>query len=755
MVARNYQINIAERFAGLANLDRIRRGVAMYRRLGVSAERANLWLRAEFTPEAAQAAWGAVRARHSATDWPAVAGPVQDALRERRRAALVAYLVAHPALEGGTPLWRDANGLHDHFLLDVEMGAGQQTTRIAQAAYSIQLFVQRCLLNLEPRVTTSDSELWEQWEWMKQYRLWEANQKIFLYPENYFEPELRADKSAFFGQLETDLTQKDLNDETARGALLGYLEELSAVARLQPSGVYVDYDLDDPPTDFSGETVYVLARTESAPRTHYFRTWVNRLYWTPWQKVNLDIDGECLSLGMWDRQLYAFWPTFIPAGEAQEITALPDGTGANKIVPSPRYWKIQLNWSEFRNGQWTTKRVSGETLDTNPVLPAGWEPDQRFSDHFDPAEKAPYLFVPGSDFYSREPVVWCNYGRLFDLSNTTTHNSHSSTVWGRFRLSRRRGTMLAEPMGFSAVRVETNEPSPTDPGGQTAVEGASQYQYFIPPPGQKVVNNCWVENQIGGEFGRQFCLHDARAILTRTPLSLPFRVVTPHQAYPRTWQRDILFFTDSERSYLVTPDWRNDNYYRQEFSAFYHPYTEVFKAQLGLFGLSGLFDRELQLRPDRFTPTGTTESFEERYSPDPERALGPHYPTEDVDFEAEKPYAVYNWELFFHAPCSWPAASPSTSASPRPSSGSTGSSTPPTGPPRPGPSSSGGPSPSTRPLSTPTTRTATRGSASRRSCDGSRKGTRRRPRRWTPGCGTPSSRTSSRGCGPPPTRRPW
>ncbi|MFJ6755982.1 neuraminidase-like domain-containing protein [Streptomyces sp. NPDC091273] len=650
MVARNYQINIAERFAGLANLDRIRRGVAMYRRLGVSAERANLWLRAEFTPEAAQAAWGAVRARHSATDWPAVAGPVQDALRERRRAALVAYLVAHPALEGGTPLWRDANGLHDHFLLDVEMGAGQQTTRIAQAAYSIQLFVQRCLLNLEPRVTTSDSELWEQWEWMKQYRLWEANQKIFLYPENYFEPELRADKSAFFGQLETDLTQKDLNDETARGALLGYLEELSAVARLQPSGVYVDYDLDDPPTDFSGETVYVLARTESAPRTHYFRTWVNRLYWTPWQKVNLDIDGECLSLGMWDRQLYAFWPTFIPAGEAQEITALPDGTGANKIVPSPRYWKIQLNWSEFRNGQWTTKRVSGETLDTNPVLPAGWEPDQRFSDHFDPAEKAPYLFVPGSDFYSREPVVWCNYGRLFDLSNTTTHNSHSSTVWGRFRLSRRRGTMLAEPMGFSAVRVETNEPSPTDPDGQTAVEGASQYQYFIPPPGQKVVNNCWVENQIGGEFGRQFCLHDARAILTRTPLSLPFRVVTPHQAYPRTWQRDILFFTDSERSYLVTPDWRNNNYYRQEFSAFYHPYTEVFKAQLGLFGLSGLFDRELQLHPDRFTPTGTTESFEERYSPDPERALGPHYPTEDVDFEAEKPYAVYNWELFFHAP---------------------------------------------------------------------------------------------------------
>ncbi|MCX4985886.1 neuraminidase-like domain-containing protein [Streptomyces sp. NBC_00572] len=648
MVARNYQINIAERFLSLTNLDRLRRGVAMYRRLGVSAERANLWLRAEFTPEAAQAAWGAARARHTATDWLAVAGPMQDALRERGRAALVAYLVAHPAHVGTTPLWRDANGLHDHFLLDVEMGAGQQTTRVAQAAYSIQLFVQRCLLNLEPQVSTSDSDLWEQWEWMKRYRLWEANQKIFLYPENYFEPELRADKSSFFGQLETDLTQKDLVDETARGALQNYLEGLSAVARLQPSGVYVDYDLNSPPTDFSGETVYVLARTESAPRTHYFRTWVNRLYWTPWQKVNLDIDGEALSLGMWDRQLYAFWPTFIPAGEAQEIRALPDDTEAHKLVPSPKYWQIQLNWSEYRHGQWTTKRVSGESLHTNPVLPSGWEPDKRYWTYFDPAEKDPYLFVPGSDFYSREPVVWCNYGRLFNVTNTETHNSHSSTVWGRFRLSRRRGTMLAEPMGFSAVRVDQRPP--TDPDGQTGVEGAAQYQYFIPPPGQKVLNNSWVEDQIGGEFGRQFCLHDARAILTQTPLSLPFRVVTPHQAFPRLWQRDVLFFTDSERSYLVTPDWQHGNYYCQQFSTFYHPFTDVFKAQLGLFGIDGLFDRDLQLHPERFTPTGTTQSFEERYSPDPERALGPDYPTENVEFAADKPYAVYNWELFFHAP---------------------------------------------------------------------------------------------------------
>jgi hypothetical protein len=30
-----------------------------------------------------------------------------------------------------------------------------------------------------------------QWEWRKKYRVWDANRKIFVYPENWIEPELR------------------------------------------------------------------------------------------------------------------------------------------------------------------------------------------------------------------------------------------------------------------------------------------------------------------------------------------------------------------------------------------------------------------------------------------------------------------------------------------------------------------------------------------------------------------------------------
>jgi uncharacterized repeat protein (TIGR02543 family) len=40
--------------------------------------------------------------------------------------------------------------------------------------------------------TNIDKDLWE---WVKNYRVWEANRKVFLYPENWLEPELRRDRS--------------------------------------------------------------------------------------------------------------------------------------------------------------------------------------------------------------------------------------------------------------------------------------------------------------------------------------------------------------------------------------------------------------------------------------------------------------------------------------------------------------------------------------------------------------------------------
>ena len=53
---------------------------------------------------------------------------------------------------------------------------------------------------------------------MKRYRVWEANRKIFLFPENWLEPEFRDDKTHLFVELEGALLQGDVSNDLVEDA---------------------------------------------------------------------------------------------------------------------------------------------------------------------------------------------------------------------------------------------------------------------------------------------------------------------------------------------------------------------------------------------------------------------------------------------------------------------------------------------------------------------------------------------------------
>ena len=155
-----------------------------------------------------------VKAKYGDEDWLQLAADLTDKIRERQRDSLVAHLLTKPAIQD----WgaADADGLFEYFLIDVQMGACMDTSRIVQANASVQMFVNRCLLNLESDLSTGSEEGVspgsidkERWEWMKNYRVWEANRKVFVYPENWLEPEWRNDRSEFFKDLESFLVQND------------------------------------------------------------------------------------------------------------------------------------------------------------------------------------------------------------------------------------------------------------------------------------------------------------------------------------------------------------------------------------------------------------------------------------------------------------------------------------------------------------------------------------------------------------------
>jgi hypothetical protein len=173
--------------------------------IGVSIKNLEAWATPTVSHDQAQDIKRTVKARYDETAWIEVSTNVHNRIRTRLRDALVAYLRQKPEIVALK--LKDANDLFGYFLIDVEMDACMRTSRLKQAISSVQSFVQRCLLNLEEPAVTPNMIDANQWKWMRNYRVWEANRKVFLYPENWIEPELRDNKSPFFKELETELLQ--------------------------------------------------------------------------------------------------------------------------------------------------------------------------------------------------------------------------------------------------------------------------------------------------------------------------------------------------------------------------------------------------------------------------------------------------------------------------------------------------------------------------------------------------------------------
>lgn len=353
-------------------LDRIARCMQLVRQLNATAERARQWAKASLTDDTPRQIKETQRAKRGDREWNELAAPAQDLLREKRRAGLVAYLVTRAPIVTRTdgkhaPAWRDANGLYAHFLIDVEMCACFKTSRIKQAISSTQLYVQRCLLNLEDGVLIdSADDAWRDWRWMKNFRAWEANRKIFLFPEDWLEGELRDDKTPFFRDFENELAQNDLTDSTAEDAFLRYLERLYSVARLEIVGVY-----EQDAADGLQNVLHVIGRTTGAPATYYYRQRVGSGRWTAWEKVELDIEGDHVIPIVWNRRLHLFWALF--AVKANPAVPAKDTAGP----PPSKYFEIGLAWSQYRNGGWTPKRTTRIHVKTDVAVSDDADDDGR------------------------------------------------------------------------------------------------------------------------------------------------------------------------------------------------------------------------------------------------------------------------------------------------------------------------------------------------------------------------------------------
>ena len=336
----------------LDTLARLDDYLALSRRLGVSGEVLTLVVADDCTKlnQAANALLSAFRTKYDdEAKWQEKIEPFDNKIRGRKRDALADYLIH--ALSPAR--FATLNDLYHHFLLDVQLEGCARTSRIVAANSSVQLYIHRVLMQLEQsrdessQVVAGDQAA-QEWEWRKHYRVWEANRKVFLYPENYLEPDLRDNKTPLFEALESTLLQQKINADSALDAYATYMRGFDEVANLKIAGAYHDIGEKSDCLHFFGVTI-------SDPIVYYYRMVENAYYgerddttgivWHPWRRIDVQIPVKKVSPIVFNGRLYLFWV---------EISTQPDSEiigGSSKFMGYNH--TMSLNFTELKpDGSW-------------------------------------------------------------------------------------------------------------------------------------------------------------------------------------------------------------------------------------------------------------------------------------------------------------------------------------------------------------------------------------------------------------------
>ena len=346
----------------------------------------------------------AAKGKHSQAEWAAIAKPLRDTLRKKQRDALVGFVLSHPVSfppvtsPADAKMWRNENDLYAYLLIDVQMESCMMTSRIKQALCSVQLFIDRILLGIEltnfpltgyGSISMSVDMAFQWQQWRAWYRIWEANREIFLYPENWLQPELRDNQTIFFQQLVNSLLQGSVTKELATDAIMGYLRQLQTVARLEPIGCCDSVD------QLTGNVIFhVFARTASEPHQYFYRRLTNN-QWTGWETIEMDIKSDHVCPIVYNNKLKIYWLTFAEKqviANPNTVNTLLQNGGMNNHYNTQWFYddlnkpttttttasgsvyvtqlQVTLNWTEYKDGRWTEHQVGKDVmgLDLNPVL---------------------------------------------------------------------------------------------------------------------------------------------------------------------------------------------------------------------------------------------------------------------------------------------------------------------------------------------------------------------------------------------------
>lgn len=591
---------------------------------------------------------------------------ITNRFRLARRDALLAYILTDKGAEmvafRGVKI-TDTDSLFEHLLIDPLMDACMLTSRIKQAINSVQLFVDRCFLNLEEGIFF-DNNFSEQWNtWRKPYRSWEANKKILLYPENWIDPALRDDKTIFFKELENKLRQNEVTNQLAEEAIVEYIEKLHTVSNIEVCGFHYDEKL---------TIMHVIGRTKDLPHKYFYRS-ENKGIWSSWERIDADIEGDHILPLVWRNRLLIFWATFTEKERKQSFNGTISANTSIAVKPQKTYYEVKVSYSEYKNNIWTAKKTSKTGLKIIKNTLQIQVPYGHGTNDYSYTSKPEDQFLLGE----------VSTDRLRIKVAEKAYNQGNIVVKGYFEIDNCNGLLTAVNSTDSLASYETvytfkdniitesgsfQQYVPLFSGGvfylTSENSGGTSYNCF-----KKITANSLIkitpdyQNILSQENPQFFYSTPNRILFASTTslidrfeyenegsveLKLLERRVQNKQSVSLQNIPDSSSEIDSEAISEVSVEAPIPVIAAQKlvkklrFSPFYHPYVCSYKDIIDRKGIKGLYSAETQgmIEKDIFTAMSIT----------PSEHIDIPYPKEELDFKLNGAYSIYNWELFFHIP---------------------------------------------------------------------------------------------------------
>lgn len=613
-----------------------------------------------------------VKAHTKTSEWFKFAQEMNDDLRKKKRDALAVYVCWESCsnTEQANRYPRqfvDDSDIYSYYLMDVKMEPDMTISRIVQASASIQLFVQRAELGLEGDKILNDGQRGE-WEWMKNYRVWEAARKVFLYPENWIQSDLRDDKTPFFEELEERIQEFSDDHTSLENALFEYLEKIREVSNIEIIGSTKEDGGDEGGILY---TLHIVGRTQGEPHTYYYRKYKAKAIlsgeWTPWERLDVDIPSESVVPAIVKQRLYLLWPQ-ITLGQ-RNIEAASDG-GLETIE---YYARIQICWTSYTGTKWTGTRMSKNALfdaSTNQLdftLGDNESIEDRYSLKTSASDDSIAVSIVKTSYHYQEFEEVVGSTEVMEGQSKTRKITKRTYDYTR-QFFRRIATITVGADESDSISID--------------YDSSEKVIYDYAPERTRLVHGVFKEEEEFTCGNKGLYYPEDNAVLNYTPGL--FRIVSTNLSMlPLDGEDKIedlpFFYMDGRRTFFVQPVPKDGNVNQDQknyrFELISHSLVDEFYKRYRDGGTKWLYTRETQALPISdsyyysysyynyyfsvylgYYMAGDWQSwdlgqniFRFNYRPDKKGVDGP-YPAPMVDFVWGGASAMYNWELFFYVP---------------------------------------------------------------------------------------------------------